>query len=727
MVLRSSVHEPEDSGPPPTQQMHYRAFISYSHADSSWARWVQRRVENYRLPSRLRGTHGEFGPLPERLGPIFRDREDLSSSGDLGPKIQQALAESEALIVLCSPEAARSPWVNNEILTFKRLGHSDRIFAVIVSGEPNAGNDHECFPQALRWELDTTGDLGSTRAEPIAADLRAHKDGKSLARLKLLAGLLGLPLDTLRQREVARQHRRQFAITALAVLVMLVTSVLAIKAVRAQHAAERRQKQAEALVNFMLGDLSDKLTDVSRLDILQSVNDQAMAYFKSLPTTDVTDESLQQRAKTFVKIGNVRLEQGQQPQALQSYQAAADIASKLAHARPDSVERQLAFSEVLTSIGTVHWYQGEIDQALAGFEAAREVVTHASTLAPRDSELLYQVSYLDNNIGHVLESRGRLDDAQSHYRSMLAINETLAAIDPTNYEWATMLGLAHNNLAKMALQSGNLPLAVERYRADVDIESRLAKRDPRNNSQAEKLLISQATLGRTQALAGAVDAGVDQLRKSLLQAKRLIAIESSSTQFLEDAALYGTQLSHWLRVSGDTAEAATQLSQAMALFIELTRQDPGNVGWQRELAEARIEHAEQLRDAGQTERARQQARRSLSVLEPQLAQQPNDRSTVLASVHAWLFAASLEDDTEPARTHREQALKTIIAQSTGQHDPRLLALRIEALLGLGQRRQALALLPTIWKTGYRDPAFVALLSRENIAYASMASIATSMH
>ncbi|MEO5629709.1 MAG: TIR domain-containing protein [Thermomonas sp.] len=707
--------------------MHYRAFISYSHADSRWARWVHRRVENYRLPSRLRGTNGEFGPLPDRLAPIFRDREDLSSAGELGPKIQLALADSEALIVLCSPEAARSPWVDNEIVQFKRLGRADRVFALILSGEPNSGDERECFPRALRFELDAEGNIGSMPAEPVAADVRANKDGKSLARLKLLSGMLGLPLDTLRQREAARQHRRQFVITSLALLVMLVTSFLALQAVRAQHAAERRQKQAETLVNFMLGDLSDRLTEVSRLDIMQAVNDQAMTYFQSLPTADVTDESLQQRAKTFVKLGNVRLSEGLLPEALQSFQAAANIGAELAKAQPDNVDRQLAFSEINSSLGIVHWYQGELDQAFAGFETARKIVEQASTLAPKNAELVFQISYLENNIGHVLEARGKLDEAQVHYRNMLATSERLVAMDPANQDGHTQLGLAHNNLAKMALLGGDLPTAVERYRADVAIETTLAQRDARNNEQAEKLLISRAALGRTLALTGEVDAGILELRQALADTNRLLGTEASATSYLEDAGLYGTQLAYWLRVRGDTDDASRQLSQALDVLSKLTKQDPSNVGWQRELAEARIERAEQLCAAGQLDLARQQATQALAVLETQLAQQPNDRSTVLAGVYARLLAASLDQDADGARKHREQALHTITAQTTGQNDPRLLALRIEALIGLGQRQQALALLPTIWKTGYRDPAFVALLSREHVDSAPTAGIAMTQH
>jgi hypothetical protein len=151
--------------------MRYRAFISYSHKDARWARWLHRRLEGYRTPARLRGSVGEFGPLPDRLLPIFRDRDDLASAGNLSPKIEAALADSEALVVICSPDAAHSPWVNEEVRTFKRSGRANRIYCLIVAGEPNAGDARECFAPALRFELDADGELSAQPADPIAADL----------------------------------------------------------------------------------------------------------------------------------------------------------------------------------------------------------------------------------------------------------------------------------------------------------------------------------------------------------------------------------------------------------------------------------------------------------------------------------------------------------------------------------------------------------------------------
>ena len=63
--LRAATHNSLEN------RMRYRAFISYSHKDSRWATWLTRNLEGYRVPARLRGSSGEFGPLPDRLRVIY--------------------------------------------------------------------------------------------------------------------------------------------------------------------------------------------------------------------------------------------------------------------------------------------------------------------------------------------------------------------------------------------------------------------------------------------------------------------------------------------------------------------------------------------------------------------------------------------------------------------------------------------------------------------------------
>ena len=229
----------------------YRAFLSYSHADEDWARWLHRALETYRVPKRLVGRETPFGPVPERIAPVFRDREELGTATSLGETLTRALEQSAALVLIGSPAAARSRWVNEEILTFKRLGRADRVFCLVVAGEPGASArpetaDQECFPEALVQVIGPDGRPTGELSEPIAADARAGKDGKQDARLKLIAGLLGVPLDELKQREAQRRQRRMMLVVGASVAGMAITSTLAGAAWLARNEAERQRVRAEA-------------------------------------------------------------------------------------------------------------------------------------------------------------------------------------------------------------------------------------------------------------------------------------------------------------------------------------------------------------------------------------------------------------------------------------------------------------------------------------------------
>ncbi len=700
---------PDNSAPVPAKR--YRAFISYSHSDAEWAGWLHRNLERYRLPRRLRGDIGEFGPLPERLIPIFRDREDLASAGELGPRIQAALADSEALVVVCSPEAARSTWVNEEILAFKRQCGNARIYSLIVAGEPNSGAERECFPPALRFESDA-----GIASNPVAADVRPGKDGKSLALLKLLSGLLGVNLDSLRRREAQRRNRRMATVTGLALLVMLVTSVLAVQAEMARRAAERRQKQAENLIGFMLGDLNDKLAQVQRLDIMEAVDDQAMRYFESLPTTDVTDEGLSQRARALTKIGSVRTGQGNLAGALASYRAALKVSAPLAQAGPENIPRQLAHAEILAFIGTTHWYLGELENAQRSFEAAEKVLLQAQPRAPQDQELMFQLATLNNNFGHVLEARGRLDEAAVQYRRMLRLATQLVQLAPKKSEWAVHLGLAHNNLGKLALMRGDLAGALESYAADEAIEARLANENPKDNGQREKLAIIRATLGRTLALAGEIETGIAHLGHAVEISRSLVAVDPANMAFQEDLGLYGTQFARLLRLAGRLPDADARAREAEKALAYMTQTDPANVGWQRELAELRLEQAAQAAASARIPEARALAEAALASLDALRAKQPDDRLTVISAATARLLLADLDVNATQARRAREAALALVRGSRGDQGDPRLHALQVEALLGLGRVAEAQPVVDRLRRGGYRDVTLTRLLARHGLPY-----------
>lgn len=171
----------------------YWAFLSYSHADEAQAKRLHVLLERYVLPGKARKAHG----LPRRLFPIFRDVEELEAASGLTTRLRDALNDSRWLVVLCSPNSAKSKYVNEEVEYFLGKHGPERILCVLLGGEPP-----ECFPPAIR----------ALKEEPLAADCRAGHD-TGIARLKLIAAIAGIGFTELRDREAQRRRllRMSFA------------------------------------------------------------------------------------------------------------------------------------------------------------------------------------------------------------------------------------------------------------------------------------------------------------------------------------------------------------------------------------------------------------------------------------------------------------------------------------------------------------------------------------
>ncbi len=197
----------------------YWAFISYSHHDEQWARWLHESLETYRIPKALRARVQGVGAdeVVDRLFPVFRDRDDLDGGFDLNERITAALQQSRCLIVICSPHSARSAYVRQEIETFESFGRQERVLCLVVDGEPGVTGAHpeatdlECLSPPLRTRRQ--GDV-LVPCEPLAADARKSKDGKTNATLKIIASMLGVSFDDLRRREDERRLRRRIRIAA---------------------------------------------------------------------------------------------------------------------------------------------------------------------------------------------------------------------------------------------------------------------------------------------------------------------------------------------------------------------------------------------------------------------------------------------------------------------------------------------------------------------------------
>ena len=183
-------------------QWQHDAFISYSRKNEVFADCLEKALASYSPPKDL--------PAPQRRLKVFRDKQDFTGT-EYHRSLEKHLTDSAKLIVICSPEACQSEYVNDEIRQFARLKGVSGIVPVLSFGIPNnevkAGQEaQKAFPAAL-CEL---------MAMPLAADFRGftpktNKINRGLYRdawYTTLANIYDVPRAEIEERDQKRQKRR---------------------------------------------------------------------------------------------------------------------------------------------------------------------------------------------------------------------------------------------------------------------------------------------------------------------------------------------------------------------------------------------------------------------------------------------------------------------------------------------------------------------------------------
>ena len=195
------------------EEYKYYAFISYKREEEKQAKWLQNKLEHYKLPTVVRT---ENPSLPETIYPIFRDTTDLSG-GFLAGAIEDALKSSKYLIVVCSPRAAQSQWVCKEVQYFIDSGREKYIIPFIIDGEPNSKNiAEECFPKNLR----------NLSGEKEILGINISEMGRDAAAIKVVARMFDLRFDTLWQRYERSKKIKRIQLYCLSLLVAIIGLVV---------------------------------------------------------------------------------------------------------------------------------------------------------------------------------------------------------------------------------------------------------------------------------------------------------------------------------------------------------------------------------------------------------------------------------------------------------------------------------------------------------------------
>lgn len=198
----------------------YYAFVSYRSSDEKWAKWLQDKIEAYRLPTTVQKMNAA---LPKsKLRPCFRYHTDIQPN-ELKTELRNKLEQSKYLLVICTPRSAQSPWVGNEIDTFVELGRRDRIIPVIVEGRPYSDDPAtECYNPALIKHFPHSDNIAEDR-EILGVNI--HEEGRGSAWMKreraiiqIVSRMLDVNYDQLWNRQRRRLISRAILTTILSIL-----------------------------------------------------------------------------------------------------------------------------------------------------------------------------------------------------------------------------------------------------------------------------------------------------------------------------------------------------------------------------------------------------------------------------------------------------------------------------------------------------------------------------
>ncbi|HSE11050.1 MAG TPA: TIR domain-containing protein [Rudaea sp.] len=678
------------------QARRYKAFISYSHDDERSARWLQHALERYKIPKTLRKAHPE---MPARLFPIFRDRDELASSTDLSESIQRVMADSEAMIVVCSPTSARSQWVNEEVRRFREMRGDERIFCLLVGGSPKVDAADCAFPPAL-----LRSDEGKPAREPLAADVTPGGDGERNAMLKIAAALLGVGIDELKRRDAQRRARLWAKVAAGSLAVAVVTIGLAIAAVIARQESEIRRHQGEKLIGFMLGDLRSKLEPIGKLDVLDAVGDQAMSYFAALGTRGTAQEMLD-RAKALRQIGDVRFHQGHLERALAAFQQSLGEALALHEARPDNNEYLFELGQSEFWVGYAAWQRNDLEQAHASMEKYMRYSQELSDRAPDNAAYRMELAYAHNNLGSVAKAQGHAEEALREFRLAAEISETELKSKPGDAGAISDLADIWSWISSTLQDLGRLQESEQAAAKAADLIRSVHEqgKDSRASARYADYLV---LLADTQLRLGLVAKATAQIESARAIYKGLLASDPSNAFWHQNALVADFYLAAVSAPEKWTPQTRQLLDATAAGLRTLADKDPTNKSILGRIAAVDRLQALGALALGDAASALASARRAHEVVQKLIAGKsvPAESRVIAAQVEETLGAATLANgDRGAAERIWSQALDGLGKEPGG--NLAVTAIRKQLAADLGDSELAAQLSQQLAKAGFDDPRF----------------------
>ena len=698
----------------------YKAFISYSWSDKVWGQWILRALEQYRTPKTLIGRQTPIGPVPPRLHPLFKDREEEAASAGIGNVVEQALDNSEFLIVVCSPHSVKSDWVNREIAYFKANRNPKKILTLVVEGTPGASRgagdpDLECFPPAILNRIDESGTITTEPVGlPLAADARPEGDGKRNAKLKLAAAMLGVGLDELIRREDKRRSNQRLVLTAFTTIIALVTSGLAVtaalardEAVAAKATADQRRVEAEGLVEFMITDMRDQLRAVNRLDVLDMTAQRTLQYYAKQDPGSLDPDALGRRARAMLLFGEVHNSKGNLDDALAAYRQAADTTAEQIRRDPNNPQRIFDHSQSVFWVGYIAWQRGDAVTAKNYWIQYHKYAEQLVLLEPGNEDWIAELLYAHSNLGTLAFDQGDADQAEHHFDEALTLSIAAFGNQPDTVQGAIDLGQSYSWLAEALYLQVRISDAQAARIAELAVYDAIKDQASTHATLRSQEATARYSLAQFLLASGDIEQSVKQAEHATAMSEELFGNEPTNLEEADRASLANTILGEAYLHAGKMSNARVAFTRAISIGEQLTSTEGTVLRWKGKVSTLPIlmlARADEL--DGRSTQAQSSYARLTENLGPMLRQDASEPA--IAQIYCAARAGQARLSSEPSQYHAE--VISILTSDTRTKGAGTQVVLAESLLQTGQTEAANVIVEKLYRAGFRHPDFLTLLN-----------------
>ena len=521
----------------------YDVFLSYRHKplDGKITQKTFNMLESYKMPSHLK-KQGFKG-----IKRVFRDTEELAVSRILSNTIEEALRSVNCLVVVCSVDTPSSEWVDREVETFIELGRAEKIYPLLISGDPDTS-----FPPSLKKVPDIMNRVMDVRVPGDDAGKIIAKE--ELELLRVIAEASGCHHSDLlryhKMRKVSRFAALSFSSVALFTAVGLVSGYLWFMADSYKVAAQKEQDASMAMLESLTYDLPNALVELPGMygrvsDILDKNVSQIVNILKLAGDDDSVAVEI---GANYEKLATAAMILGDRTRAVESQNQAISIYQSLYDKGNQDAAPLVA--SAWNNAGVAFNSAGEYDDAGKAYDAAVSLQEPLLT-SDRSFSVRNNLAAFLNNSGTNHLALGNYDEATISYEESISLLDEL--LSEGHSEVVSTLSKTCQNLGICLYEIGNYAEAQPWLEKSVNLSQALFDESP-SRTNLTVLAQQQSTLATCLSLQAKFDEA-NHYFDLAIASQEILAADKENISAQNSLAVLYNNYGLCLNMSGDFEEA----------------------------------------------------------------------------------------------------------------------------------------------------------------------------